>query len=766
MDDEASELAALEHIMSDASAEPIKLSYGLLRSITDNFSNEIGRGGFGVVYKGVLRNGDVAVKKLLNLHALPEKQFLDEITCLKKAKHRNIVRFLGYCSETQGELREFNGKNVLGEAQQKLLCFEYVPNGNIKHYLQGDKSQGDDWPLRYQMIRGICQGLHFLHGELISHLDLKPENVMLDAQMEPKITDFGLSRCLDQGRSIITQNILGTMRYIAPETIDKGEISFKSDVYALGIIIIELLTGIDKIDLDSLDEYLDNIDCPRARKCAEIALNCKDPDKHNRPPMHEVTRDLNDLENMIPWSSIEQVAPTAFPGTELVDFYPLELRFPFVPNQKMHCEISLTNKHTDAGVWFMIIPEVPNRYHGRLSGFMSPMYTIAIPLSREAEEDPPLDVEKFKVLMFITGTDVYVVNQQISTLSFDEGASIEDEIKVTQEMLGFKLHRVMLTAVVVISEDNDRALVTNDIGFGEVVTMYVRSIDVHPREPWVLITEDGNRIHIWNWKTNEIMGILPGKSWSNLEGGKVGCEDVVAKFITRKSWVVMGFPNGFVDVRMYPTMDLVKEFRAHLEGLTSLAVHSTRPFLLTCGYPLSMKLWDWNRNWSCTGIFDIAKPVTQVMFDPKDSSIFAALDKDGAVKAWRIGHPDPIATTRGVEDYESSQLFTYAGDRHFIAAIDGQAALIWDLLKEEHVHTLQITGTTEHIIATICHPARPVLITISSDGSIRVWDCNTYRLKKTYMHFRKYPRHVGFTDSGRLVIGCSHGISIMDIDLE
>uniref|UniRef100_A0ACD5TR01 Uncharacterized protein n=1 Tax=Avena sativa TaxID=4498 RepID=A0ACD5TR01_AVESA len=424
MDDEASQLAALEHIMSDASAEPIKLSYGLLRSITDNFSNEIGRGGFGVVYQGVLRNGDVAVKKLLNVHALPDKQFLEEITCLKKAQHMNIVRFLGYCSETQGVLCEYNGKSVLGEEQQKLLCFEYVPNGNIKHYLQQDRSQGDDWPLRYHMIRGICQGLHFLHRERINHLDLKPENVMLDAQMEPKITDFGLSRCLDQGQSIITQNILGTRRYIAPETIDKGEISFKSDIYALGIIIIELLTGIYKIDLDNLDEYLDNIDCQRARKCAEIALNCKDPDKHNRPTIDEVTHDLNDLEKKFPWSSTEQLAPTAFPGTELVDFYPLELRFPFMPNQEMRCEISLTNKHTDAGVWFMIIPEVRNKYDGRLIGFMSPMYTIAIPLFRKSEEDPPLDYEKFKVLMFITGSDVDAVNQQLSTLCFDEGASI------------------------------------------------------------------------------------------------------------------------------------------------------------------------------------------------------------------------------------------------------------------------------------------------------------------------------------------------------
>jgi WD40 repeat protein len=92
---------------------------------------------------------------------------------------------------------------------------------------------------------------------------------------------------------------------------------------------------------------------------------------------------------------------------------------------------------------------------------------------------------------------------------------------------------------------------------------------------------------------------------------------------------------------------------------------------------------------------------------------------------------------------------------------------IWDLLKAKHVHTLQTTETTEHeITATICHPTRPLLITASSDGSIRVWDCNTYRLNKTYMNVRKSPRHIGFTDSGRLVIGSSNGISIIDIDLE
>jgi serine/threonine protein kinase len=111
-----------------------------------------------------------------------------------------------------------------------------------------EKSHGDDWPTRYKMIQGICQGLKSIHEKQINHLYLKPENIMLDAHMEAKITDFGLSRFLDQGQSrIITQQIRGTVRYIAPEVIVNYELSLKADMYALGIIIIELLTGISKI---------------------------------------------------------------------------------------------------------------------------------------------------------------------------------------------------------------------------------------------------------------------------------------------------------------------------------------------------------------------------------------------------------------------------------------------------------------------------------------------------------------------------------------
>jgi len=133
--DQEWELEALEGILSDPTAEPIKLSYGLLKLITCNFSNEIGRGGFGVVYRGDLPCGVVAVKRSIALN-VTDKQFMDEIKCLKSANHKNVVRFLGYCADTQEEVMQFDGKLVMAGERNRLFCFEYVPNGNIRQYLE------------------------------------------------------------------------------------------------------------------------------------------------------------------------------------------------------------------------------------------------------------------------------------------------------------------------------------------------------------------------------------------------------------------------------------------------------------------------------------------------------------------------------------------------------------------------------------------------------------------------------------------------------
>lgn len=303
-EDQASELEALDGLLSNPSAEPIKLSYGLLKFITGNFSNEIGRGGFGVVYKGTLQNGEVAVKKISNVHELSDKLFMDEITCLMRAKHKNIVRFLGYCSENQGEVMEYQGAYVMAEVQKRLLCFEYVPNGNIRDYLE-EQLDESEWRIRYRIIKGICEGLHYLHAERISHLDLKPENVMLDACMEAKITDFGLARCLVEGQSkVYTKIIRGTPGYIAPENINTGEISLKSDIYALGIIIIKLITRRNIIDFDNWHE-LSDVDNLQVKGCIGIARACIEVDKDERPTVAEIIHELDGMENIIQdWTDV------------------------------------------------------------------------------------------------------------------------------------------------------------------------------------------------------------------------------------------------------------------------------------------------------------------------------------------------------------------------------------------------------------------------------------------------------------------------------
>lgn len=183
----------LEHMLSHENERPRALPLSLLENITDDFSenHRIGSGGFAVVYMGKLENGLVAVKKLSERLDISDDKFKDEIRCLMKVKHKNIVPFLGYCANIQGEMVGYNGDFVMANVRQRLLCFEYVPKGNLDEYMK-DASCGLDWIKSYQIIKGICEGLHYLHQNHIVHLDLKPANILLDDNMVPKIADFGL----------------------------------------------------------------------------------------------------------------------------------------------------------------------------------------------------------------------------------------------------------------------------------------------------------------------------------------------------------------------------------------------------------------------------------------------------------------------------------------------------------------------------------------------------------------------------------------------
>ncbi|KAM0929068.1 hypothetical protein ACQ4PT_001887 [Festuca glaucescens] len=238
-----------EKKLQDPSATPVPLPLEFLKVITCNFSTEreLGRGGYGVVYKGVLPSGKIiAVKKLLDRHLVEDNKFRNEVSSLMGTKHQNVVQFVGYCAETSWEAMTLqgSGKIIFAEIPARLLCFEYVSNASLDNYIS-DESSGLEWNMRYEIIKGICGGLHYLHEQCnIIHLDLKPENILLDAKMIPKIADFGLSRIFGEEQSrTITENRVGTRGYMAPEYSMQGVISTKADIFSLGVIIIEIVTG-------------------------------------------------------------------------------------------------------------------------------------------------------------------------------------------------------------------------------------------------------------------------------------------------------------------------------------------------------------------------------------------------------------------------------------------------------------------------------------------------------------------------------------------
>ncbi|KAM3240245.1 hypothetical protein ACQJBY_053752 [Aegilops geniculata] len=203
---------------------------------------------------------------------------------------------------------DFEGKLVMADVRQRLLCFEYLPRGSLDKYITGS-SCVLKWRECYQIIKEICEGLHYLHVERrIVHLDLKPTNILLDCNMVPKIADFGLSRRFCEKQSqILTAEVKGTLGYMAPEFVNSGQITFKSDIYSLGIIITEILTrqkGYRDVE-DVLDiwknrlqqESQRDIHLEQVRVCAEIAIECADYNPAKRPVTKHIINRLDETES-------------------------------------------------------------------------------------------------------------------------------------------------------------------------------------------------------------------------------------------------------------------------------------------------------------------------------------------------------------------------------------------------------------------------------------------------------------------------------------
>ncbi|PUZ60239.1 hypothetical protein GQ55_4G108100 [Panicum hallii var. hallii] len=323
MDGEPSRYDKLESMLQDGSSEPRNLPLEHLRSITNNFSEErlLGEGGFGTVYKGVLPNGKtIAVKKLnSSIPGVKDRHFENEASLLMRLKHPNVVLLVGWCSETENMYVHYNGKYICAEKSERLLCLEYMPKGSLRGYLS-DEASGLAWDTRYKIIEGICYGLHYLHEEWqhstpIIHMDLKPANILLDNNMVPKIADFGLSRLFSEEKTwTCTINRDGTLGYMAPEYINRGLITTKSDIFSLGVIIIEIVTGhrdypdengvspqefIDLVlkkwrnRLQKTASYKELYYYQQIRSCIQIGLVCVGLDRSKRPTTSQIIKMLH-----------------------------------------------------------------------------------------------------------------------------------------------------------------------------------------------------------------------------------------------------------------------------------------------------------------------------------------------------------------------------------------------------------------------------------------------------------------------------------------
>ncbi|RZC75752.1 hypothetical protein C5167_000195 [Papaver somniferum] len=294
-----------------------------LRNITDNFnpSRIIGKGGQGTVYKGMLPDGEiVAIKKSKLADETQVDQFINEVVILSQINHRNIVKLLGCCLETE----------------VPLLVYEFVSNGTLSSHLHAAQEDGGSllsWKVRVRIASEIAGALGYLHSDAhmpIFHRDIKSTNILLDEKYKAKVADFGLSRSIPVDKTHLTTVVQGTFGYLDPEYFHSSQFTDKSDVYSFGVVLVELLTGEKAVSIlrkeeekslalylvksmkqNRLFEILDSRvlnegDGDDVLVVAKLAKRCLKLNGKKRPTMKEVSHCLGELHEKLSTDSLYQ----------------------------------------------------------------------------------------------------------------------------------------------------------------------------------------------------------------------------------------------------------------------------------------------------------------------------------------------------------------------------------------------------------------------------------------------------------------------------
>lgn len=229
-----------EYFIDQLPGLPTRFSFVDLKSATGDFSRKIGAGGFGSVFEGQIGDKHVAVKRLDSI-GQGKREFLAEVQTIGSINHIHLVRLIGLCVEKT----------------HRLLVYEYMPNGSLDKWIfQNHQADPLDWKTRLKIISDVAKGLAYLHSDCrqtIAHLDIKPENILLDEVFTAKISDFGLAKLIDREQSSVMTRLRGRLGYLAPEWLT-SVITEKVDVYSFGVVIMEILCSRRNLDYSQPEE--------------------------------------------------------------------------------------------------------------------------------------------------------------------------------------------------------------------------------------------------------------------------------------------------------------------------------------------------------------------------------------------------------------------------------------------------------------------------------------------------------------------------------